>query len=135
MRSYSVAVTAIAIRAPVKWLDNLLSQHEIDDVAKRSRGRARRIARRAVTRLAIVRELHESVGCGVREAVALADRLLTSEDACVQAGGHLSVQIARVRLDAELDRRLGEALESAPTPRRGRPPKRRAARDPAATAL
>jgi hypothetical protein len=126
MRAYSVAVAAVAIGAPTKWLDNLLSQHVIPELAPFGRGVSRRLSRAAVTRLAIIRELHQSLGCGVREAVSLAARVLASGDGRVQVGGHVGLMVDRDALELTLDRRLQVALESAPAPRRGRPPRRRA---------
>jgi hypothetical protein len=125
MRSYDVAFASLAIDAPVKWTDNLLSQHQVPDVLARRRGVARRIPHSALVRLGIVRELHVSLGIGVREALAMASELLAGEGSAVLQRGHLTVSVDRAALARSLDLRLRDALESAPTPRRGRPPMRR----------
>jgi hypothetical protein len=78
-----------------------------------------------VIRLAIIRELHTALGCGVREAVALAADVLASDRGIVHLGGHLRLELDRDALVRATDLRLRDALESAPAPRRGRPPKRR----------
>ena len=124
MRSYSVAVTSLAIVAPPKWTDNLLSHHQIPGVTSHRRGIARRIPHSALVRLALVRELHLELGLGVRDALILAGELLSGEPDAVPRGGHLRVTFDRAALEASVNDRLRDALESAPAPRRGRPRRR-----------
>ena len=124
MRSYSVAVSSLAIGAPHKWLDNLLSHFPLPDVGSERRGIARRIPHSALLRLALTRELHLELGLGVRDALALAGELLASSEGAVSRGGHLRVTCDRRALEQSVANRLRDALESAPAPRRGRPPVR-----------
>jgi|SRR5690348_16440318 len=134
MRSYSVAVSALAIGAPHKWLDNLLSHFPLPDVGSERRGVARRIPHSALLHLTLTRALHIELGVGVRDALALAGELLSSSEGAVSRGGHLRVTCDRRALEHSVAARLRDALESAPTPRRGRPPgrsRRSDARDPA----
>ena len=121
MRSYSVAVSSLAIDAPQKWLDNLLSHFTVPDISSERRGVARRIPHATLTHLALTRELHRELGIGVRDALALAGKLLASDDGIVSRGGHLRVTCDRLALERRVDDRLRDALESAPAPRRGRP--------------
>lgn len=121
MRLYSIAVVSLAIGAPTKWTDNLIAHHEIPDVRSRTRGVARGVSWNALVRIALVRELHLGLGCGVREAVSLADLLLRATMGTTSAGRWLTVTFARAAFEQELQRRLADALESAPRPRRGRP--------------
>lgn len=121
MRLYSIAVVSLAIGAPTKWTDNLIAHHEIPDVRSRTRGVARGVSWNALVRIALVRELHLGLGCGVREAVSLADLLLRAPMGTTSAGRWLTVTFARAAFEQELQRRLADALESAPRPRRGRP--------------
>lgn len=123
MRSYSVAVSALAIGSSQKWLDNVLSHFPVQNVAAEKRGVARRIPHSTLLHLALARELHTELAVGVREALELASRLLTADAGVVSAGGHLRVTCDRVTLERELTERLRDALEFAPTPRRGRPPR------------
>lgn len=125
MRTYDVAVTSLAIGAPLKWTDNLLAQHSIDGVTSRERGVTRKISYPAMLVLAVVRELNVAVGLSVRDAVALAPRLLGESGPGVPASEHLRVVLDRAALERAVGVRLREALESAPAPRRGRPPSRR----------
>ena len=124
MRTYGVAVASLAINAPIKWTDNLLSQYEIAGVITTQRGVARRIPHAALLLLAIARELHETLRLSVRDAVAMAPALLDDGAGAAHSGGHLRVVLDRPALERDIAARLRDALESAPSPRRGRPPKR-----------
>ena len=127
MRSYSVAIASLAIGAPVKWTDNLLAHHAVQEMQLRRRGLARRLPWAAVVRIALIRELHIKLGCGVREAVALSLTLLEAPASAASTGRRLTLSVDRAALEGELRQRLSEVLESAPRPRRGRPPRRPAA--------
>ena len=124
MRLYSVAVASLTIDAPIKWTDNLITQHVIQDVRSRTRGVARGISWAGLVRIALVRELHVALGCGVREAVALSDALLLASPGNLKVGRWSTLAFDRRVLEQDLQRRLAEALESAPRPRRGRPVRR-----------
>jgi hypothetical protein len=126
VRSYSVAIASLAIGAPAKWTDNLLAHHRIGDIQARSRGVARKISWTAVVRIALIRELHVTLGCGVREAVALSASVLDAPAFGVVRGPWLTLSVDRAVLERDLQHRLAEVLESAPRPRRGRPPRRTA---------
>ncbi|MDB4887765.1 MAG: hypothetical protein JWN79_3203 [Gemmatimonadetes bacterium] len=124
MRTYDVAVASLAVGAPPKWTDNVLSHHAVPGVVMHERGVTRKIPHAALLHLAVARTLHADLGLGVREALALAGELLRDDSATVHAGGHLRVTLDRPALERDLALRLRDALESAPTPRRGRPPRR-----------
>ena len=124
MRLYSIAVVSLAIGAPPKWTDNLIAHHQIEDVRSRARGVSRGVAWNGLVRIALVRELHLELGCGVRESVALADRLLREATSTASKGPWLTLSLERSAFEQNLQRRLAEVLESAPRPRRGRPARR-----------
>ena len=126
MRGYDLRVTALAIGAPAKWLDNLLSQHLVGEVTRARRGVARKISHTSLVHLALTRELHVSLGMAVRDALELSRVLLATRDKSELTSGHLRISVDRTALERTLDARLREVLESAPTPRRGRPPQRHA---------
>lgn len=125
MRVYTVAIAALAIDAPLKWTDNLLSQHEVANVRSNRRGIARRITHAALMQMALTRDLHVDCGMSVREALELARELLAGDGVTPVERGHLRMGFDHAALQRTLDRRLREALESAPAPRRGRPASRR----------
>jgi hypothetical protein len=114
------------VGAPAKWTDNLLAHHHIEEVAARSRGVARGVSWAGLVRIALIRELHLRVGCGVRDAVELSAQLLGSPHAAVFPGRWLTLAIDRGAFERDLQQRLAEVLESAPRPRRGRPRRRTA---------
>jgi hypothetical protein len=98
-----------------------LSHHYVPDVVIARRGISRRIPHSALLHLALTRDLHVELGMSVRDALRLAAALLAADDDAVHESGHLRVTFDRSGLEGALRARLGEALESAPTPRRGRP--------------
>lgn len=128
MRFYSVAVVSLTAQAPTKWTDNLLSQHSVPGVAHRERGVARGVSWNALVRIALIRMLSQELGCGVREALQLAAALLDGSPGPLQISSFLTLRFDRVALEATLQDRLKEAIESAPRPRRGRP-RRRSSRE------
>jgi hypothetical protein len=128
VRLYSVAVASVAIEAPEKWTDNLIAHHELAGIHSRARGVARGISWPALVHIALARELHVRIGCSVRDAVSFAAAILAAPDSLIAAGPHLTVAFAREGFEHELHRRLVDALESAPRPRRGRPRQRGLAR-------
>jgi hypothetical protein len=62
-----------------------------------------------------------SIGISVVDAVRIAASLLGPETSAVYQSGHVSISINFKELERVLDERLASALESAPSPRRGRP--------------
>ena len=128
MRLYNVAVASVAIQAPEKWTDNLLTQHEVPGVQSRARGVARGISWPALVHIALTRDLHVRIGCSVRDALALAAALLASSANRVAAGPHLTVTLGREEFEQHLHRQLADAIESAPRPLGGRPRERGPAR-------
>jgi hypothetical protein len=124
MRIYDVGVASLAIGAPTKWTDNVLSQHDVPGVTVARRGVARRIPHATLLHLALTRELHAAMGLSVREALRLARQLLSAEGGGDVQRGTVRITVDRALLDRAVEHRLRDALESAPTPRRGPPPRR-----------
>jgi hypothetical protein len=118
-------MASLAIDAPLKWTDNVLSQHDVPGVAKARRGLARRIPHPTLLQLALVRDLHTSLGLSVHDALELSRELLASDGAHEVWRGCVRIVFDRPLLERAMHRRLRDALESAPTPRRGRPIRRR----------
>jgi hypothetical protein len=127
VRVYDIAVASLAIDAPSKWTDNVLSQHDVPGVSSARRGVTRRIPYHALLHLALTHDLHVSLGMSVRDALELARQLLSADVTSEARRGPVRITLDRTLLERVLERRLREALESAPAPRRGRPPGRRAA--------
>lgn len=124
MRFYDVAIASLAIDAPARWTDNLLSQHDVPGIPSARRGVARRIPRPTLLVLALTRELHVSLALSVRDALRLATALCADPAGGEWRDGAIRLVLDRAALEHSLDERLRIALESAPAPRRGRPPTR-----------
>lgn len=123
MRWYDVTMASLAIGAPIRWTDNVLTQHQLPDIVSVNRGVTRLIPHSTLVRLCLIRELCSGLGIGVRGAVRFAADLLDGERTGVLRRGHLTIAVDRDSLERSLDAKLRDALESAPRPRRGRPRK------------
>lgn len=123
MRAYTVATTAVTLRMPVKWLDNVLSQNDIEGVIKHRQGVARRLTPRAVMTLDIALRLTRAFDAAIPVALQLAGRIVQRgrSETDIDAGEGLSLSIDLQQLEADLVERLAYAVEIAPSPRRGRP--------------
>ncbi len=119
-RGYTVATAALAVGAPVKWVDNVLSHFSIGGVAQSRQGIARRISAEAMFRLRVIRSLSELLGLPMELAVAGAEELV--QKGFWEVGRGLVVSLSREEALSDLESRLEYAVEAAPLPRRGRPP-------------
>jgi hypothetical protein len=106
----------------IKWVDNVLSHFAISGVQQSRQGIARRISADGVLELALIRRLSQTLGMPLETAVARSKVL--AETGEFQLGGGSSVQMNRAQEWAELEDRLEYAVEAAPLPKRGRPPKK-----------
>jgi hypothetical protein len=125
LRSYDVKVAALALDVPPKWLDNLLSHHQVPGVQRGRQGVDRRIADHGLTAIAIVRLLCDEIGLPVPRAVQLAQQLYASEPrvSSIRTESGVVVELPVAAIEATLRERLPDALLAAPTARRGRPPR------------
>lgn len=122
MRSYDVAAASLAIGAPLKWTDNLLSRHSVSGVEQGGQGTTRRLAPGAVLRIAVIRILADSLGISVARALPIAERICDSPVHAAELGGGAGVITVDIpRLERQLAVRLADAVESAPRRARGRP--------------
>ena len=124
MRRYDVGVASLAIEAPRKWTENLLSQHRLPDVPSVRQGVARRISHASLIRLALIRQLHIGLGVGVGDAILIAEQFLDRGQSRVLEVGQLRLALDYAELLRVLNERLADALETAPASRRGRPPRK-----------
>ena len=126
-RSYDTRVVALTINAPIKWVDNLLSHHDIPGVAGGRQGVSRRIGDTGLLAIELTRVFNAELQVPVARAVALARQILASGSEvarCETASGvALSVRLRDV--ETRLHRQLVQGLESAAVVRRGRPAGRR----------
>jgi len=126
-RVYTIGTAALTLGVPIKWLDNTLSHIKVRGVIQARQGVARRISIDGMLILAIATLLINEIGIPLGTAIEIAERLADNQ------GEHSSAQGVAIRLDLEKLRstvleRLENAVEIAPAPRRGRPPKTKTGR-------
>ena len=126
-RAYTVATAALALRMPVKWVDNILSHHKIRGIRQERQGVARRLSVEGLLTLALAAFLIHELGLSTRRAIALADEIINGEGRYSGRQG-LTVEIDVAVFQASLLEHLEAAVEMAPAPRRGRPPKNKTGR-------
>lgn len=129
MRGYSVATAALALGIESKWLDNLLSHNRVDGVSQARQGVSRRLSPAALHVIATVHRLNWELQVPVAAALRLAHQLWRSPqaddelDTATVRNGELELHLGRASVRAHVAAAVAEALEMAPRPKRGRPPK------------
>jgi hypothetical protein len=127
MRGYTVAASAVTLRVSAKWLDNVLSHHSVPGVQHTRQGVKRLLPPSALIQLEIALVLSRALAVPLGVAIPFAIKLH-------QAGGRIdtaglppvTITLDLPRLTSALDRRLADAVESGPSPKRGRPPRTKA---------
>lgn len=123
MRAYTVATTAVTLKMPLKWLDNVLSQNHVDGVIKQRQGVARKLTPRAIMTLEVALRLTRAFSSAIPIALEIAGRIVArgQSEARIDAGNGLSLLVDLRQIEADMTARLAHAVEIAPSPRRGRP--------------
>ena len=123
MRGYTVASAAVALSVGPKWVDNALSHYRIPGVQQSRQGVARRLTAESVLVLEIALRLMRTLAIPLHAALEISTLLVNESTSTYSANGCvLRVDVDEIRSATE--RRLAEAVEFAPAPRRGRPPAR-----------
>jgi hypothetical protein len=126
-RAYTIATAALTIGTSVKWLDNVLSHNRVSGVAQERQGVARRLTVDGLVVLALAVLLIRELGLSTSKAIAVAQLVARNEGRyTVPQGLTLALDLSRFR--ADLLERLERAVEIAPVPKRGRPPKSKTGR-------
>jgi hypothetical protein len=122
-RSYSTRLVALTTGADPRWLDNLLSRHELPGVSKRQRGVERRITDAGVLSVELVRILNLELGVSVEAAVAIARDVSQQRGAAaeIRTASGLALVFPLEAIQQRLRTRLGEATEFIARVPRGRP--------------
>ena len=132
MRAFTTHTAAVALDLNWKWVDNLLSQNDIEGCSRVRQGVGRRLTQRGILHVAVIADLTRSLRIPVRLACDVARALIGPPAAegdmgARQGATHLAMtSTLALRLDlSALDRslapRLALAVEPARRPRRGRP--------------
>ena len=121
-RAYTIATAALALGTSSKWLDNTLSHYRVEGVVQRKQGVARRLTVEGLLILSVTLALTGELGATVGDAIELAQKIIAAGGRFTSPHGlriELDLQKFRDRLLSQLE----HAVEVAPLPRRGRPPK------------
>ena len=124
--AYSVRVVALALDVPVKWIDNVLSHHELRGVSRTTHGVPRQLDDVALLSLALCRLLAVTTGMPIANAASLARAVVESGGRVTVAPG-IAFEVALDEMRRRLHARAIDAAEAVSHVRRGRPPRQRAA--------
>ncbi len=124
MPLYNTKTAAAVLEVTPKWLDNLLSHNSIDDLTTDTQGVARRLSVRSITMLVLAKELIDALVLPAPVALRVASRVLNTPNCELILSPRLRITISEETLKTDVLDRIASAVESAPTPRRGRPSKR-----------
>ncbi len=123
MRAYTIAATSLALGVTPKWLDNTLSHHRIPGVTQTRQGISRRLNSAAILILEIAIMLCRSLGAPLSVALLVAERVSTERSKTLELESGLTLSVDIAEIEQNLSARLANAVEVAPAPRRGRPPR------------
>jgi hypothetical protein len=126
-RAYTIATAALTLGTSVKWLDNLLSHNRVSGIVRERQGVARRLTVESLVGLGLALVLVRELGLPTAKAIALAENLAKNNGRYIASRGlMLTLDLSSFR--ADLLERLESAVEMAPVPKRGRPPKNKTGR-------
>ena len=126
-RAYTIATAALALGTSVKWLDNVLSHNRVSGVAQERQGISRRLTVEGLLVLALTVLLIQELGLPTPKAIVLAEDLVKNEGRYMAQQG-LTVALDLPSFRIRLLENLENAVEIAPVPKRGRPPRNRTGR-------
>ena len=122
MRAYTVATVAVALRVSPKWVDNILSHHNVRGVTQSRQGIARSLTEEAVSVLEIALRLSKAFGIPVAQGLEIAQSVIASGAANPeQTDGLCTLTVDAAAVRRHVAARLVDAVEYATNPRRGRP--------------
>ena len=127
MRTYNVRMIALVVRAPIKWVDNILSHHRIPGVVAGTRGVERRVSDDGLLCIELCRLLTHDLGVPLGRAAAIAQQVVAREPEArkrLPLGSGIVLELPMDEIDQRLRTRLIDAAEAVAQVRRGRPPKR-----------
>jgi hypothetical protein len=126
-RAYTVATAALALGVPIKWVDNILSHNKVPGIRQERQGIARHLSIEGLLVLAITALIMDELGLSTSKAIAVAEGIMKSGGRYV-VRQELTIEIDLSAFRIDLIERLESAVEIAPIPRRGRPPRNKTGR-------
>ena len=127
-RSYSARITALITDTKPKWLDNLLSRHELPGVSRSRQGVERRISDEGLLAVELCRILNLELGVSLAQAVGISAQCLRDASASVlryMTPSGLALTLSIVATRARLRDRTMDAVEMVAAVPRGRPRRQR----------
>ena len=121
-RAYTVGTAALALDVPAKWLDNVLSHFQVPGVIQERQGVPRKVSLDGVLQLALALSLITDLEIPTANALRLANAM-NQTGGQHRTGSGISIALDLSTIRAGLETRLAQAVEMAPLPRRGRPPR------------
>ena len=112
---------------PIKWVDNVLSHNRVAGIARERQGRSRRLTVEGLLVLALAVLLIRELGLPTQNAIGVAEDLAKNEGRH-DAGGELTLMLDLATFQAQFFEKLENAVEMAPLPKRGRPPRNKTGR-------
>lgn len=120
--TYTVRMAALATDASIKWIDNLLSHHDVPGVAGGRQGLERAISMDGLIAIEVVRVASAELGIPLARAVAIASAIIRDRPRdAIRTDSGVELRFPIADLERRLRERLVEAVDAAPTPPRGRP--------------
>jgi hypothetical protein len=116
------------LRVPPKWLDNLLSHHDLPGIERGRQGKDRRISDTGLLAVEIVRLLNYELAVPMARATELAATALGTRDrerSTVTTPSGVAVVLPLADIERVLRVRIIDAVETVAEVRRGRPAKKR----------
>ena len=122
-RSYSVKIAALTLGVPLKWVDNVLSHHDIPGVVSERQGVERAISDLGIRTLELIRIVSRELGASIPRAVAIATAAVGNPDTTFSTSSGAVLRFSSDAIDRRIRERLMDAIEATPRLKRGRPRK------------
>ncbi|MEX2154793.1 MAG: hypothetical protein WD825_15735 [Gemmatimonadaceae bacterium] len=123
-RVYSAKLVALTVGVQPKWLDNLLSHHDLPGVSRSRQGLERSINDDGVLAIEVVRALVSELEVPIAKAVSIAQAALAARSPSEMrfvVEPSVSVLFAVLEIEHRLRERIIEAVEAVAHVPRGRP--------------
>ena len=125
-RSYDIGLVALAVGMRSKWVDNLLSHHELPGVSRSRQGVQRRITDDGLLAIELVRMFAADLDMSVAKATLLARAALDARSengATLRTPSGIALSLDLDAIERRLTERVVDAVDSVARVPRGRPAK------------
>lgn len=129
MSTYSARAVAIALDAPLKWVDNVLSHHFVPGASHGARGVERQLGEDALLVLALTRYFAVDLGVPLALGTRIAAQIANSVSGTDGVHRHslpsgLVLEVPAAAIARRTQERLVDAAEAVAHIKRGRPKQR-----------